>query len=361
MKKKYEPKPAKEKKGLRRSPSWPPCLYRHDNPGKPTHGQFIFQGQINGTRHTLTLKTKDYATARHELMKRRALLGDENYSSVKISLADWCERYRGTFQRQNPSTIKNKELILKRIWEDWPTGRNTPLDRIQPSDCDLWLAQYDFGIPSRNAYVWMLKDVFAMAVRDRILKQSPAEHLRAQKRKSPVRLTPTFEQFEAIVKSVRGQKFNGHGSEDSATFLEAQGLLGLGQAELSSMTRQDVDLERGQIAVHRRKTGERFFIPIYPQAHALIEKACRGKRHQQKLFAIGSAKKALTAACKRLNFPQFCQRSFRRMFITRGIERGVDVKVIAEWQGHRDGGKLILDTYSHVRRPHAQRMAQLMV
>ena len=37
-------------------------------------------------------------------------------------------------------------------------------------------------------------------------------------------------------------------------------------------------------------------------------------------------------------------RSFRRMFITRAIEKGVDVKVIAEWQGHRDGGRLILQT-----------------
>jgi len=36
------------------------------------------------------------------------------------------------------------------------------------------------------------------------------------------------------------------------------------------------------------------------------------------------------------------------------------VKVIAEWQAHKDGGKLILDTYSHVNRYHSQRMAQLM-
>ena len=48
------------------------------------------------------------------------------------------------------------------------------------------------------------------------------------------------------------------------------------------------------------------------------------------------------------------------MFITRAIERGVDVKVIAEWQGNRDGGKLILQTYSHVRPIHSLRMAQLM-
>jgi hypothetical protein len=48
------------------------------------------------------------------------------------------------------------------------------------------------------------------------------------------------------------------------------------------------------------------------------------------------------------------------MFITRAIEKGIDVKVIAEWQGHKDGGKLILDTYSHVNRAHSDRMARLM-
>jgi hypothetical protein len=48
------------------------------------------------------------------------------------------------------------------------------------------------------------------------------------------------------------------------------------------------------------------------------------------------------------------------MFVTRAIERGVDVKVISEWQGHRDGGKLILETYSHVNPAHSRRMAKLM-
>jgi hypothetical protein len=27
---------------------------------------------------------------------------------------------------------------------------------------------------------------------------------------------------------------------------------------------------------------------------------------------------------------------------------GIDVKLIAKWQGHQDGGKLILDTYTEV-------------
>src|SRR5262249_15046535 len=98
----------------------------------------------------------------------------------------------------------------------------------------------------------------------------------------------------------------------------------------------------------------------FPQVRSLLEKLCDGKPHDARVFKISDAKKALAGACRRLGCPPFSQRSLRRMFITRAIERGVDVKVIAEWQGHKDGGKLILDHYSHVNRAHSQRMAELM-
>jgi hypothetical protein len=62
-----------------------------------------------------------------------------------------------------------------------------------------------------------------------------------------------------------------------------------------------------------------------------------------------------------LGFPNFIQRSLRRFFITNAIERGVDVQTISRWQGHADGGKLILKIYGDVRAPHSERMAQLMV
>jgi integrase len=78
------------------------------------------------------------------------------------------------------------------------------------------------------------------------------------------------------------------------------------------------------------------------------------------VFRISDAKKTIAGACKRLGLRHYSHIGFRRMFITRAIELGVDPKVIAEWQGHRDGGKLILGTYSHVNPVHSQRMAQLM-
>jgi integrase len=101
-------------------------------------------------------------------------------------------------------------------------------------------------------------------------------------------------------------------------------------------------------------------VPIFPQLRPLLERLCEGKANREEIFRIADAKHALSNVCRRLGFPPFSQRSLRRMFITRAIELGVDVKVIAEWQGHKDGGKLILDTYSHVNLTHSQKMAQLM-
>jgi integrase len=144
-------------------------------------------------------------------------------------------------------------------------------------------------------------------------------------------------------------------------FIEFIELAGLGQAEVRALTRADVDLDASRIVTYRHKTRQGFAIPIYPQLRPLVEKLCSGKAHDERLFKHDDAAKALSNACKRLEQPSFTHRSLRRMFIVRAIERGVDVKVIAEWQGHRDGGKLILQTYSHVRRPHSDAMAEKMV
>jgi integrase len=48
------------------------------------------------------------------------------------------------------------------------------------------------------------------------------------------------------------------------------------------------------------------------------------------------------------------------MFIIRALEKGIDPRVVAAWQGHRDA-TLILRVYgAWVNQDHAQRMAALM-
>ena len=330
-----------------------PCLYRYRN------GTYYARFKSGGKEIRRSLETTDRKLAERNLTTKKDDQSQIDRSQGKLTLAELCDRYLKTVQHQKPKTIERKTFIVGRIKTDWPTGQLTQVGKIKPSDADLWLSRYRFGSASRNLHISCLKELFNSAARDRIITVSPAAHLRYAKREKPIRLTPTFEQFKAIVADVRTQLLNAD-ARDSADFLEFLGLAGLGQAEAGSLTPADIDLAAGQIITYRHKTSTGFAIPIFPQVRPLLERLCEGKAHDERVFKILDAKKALTGACRRLGYPPFSQRSLRRMFITRAIERGVDIKVIAEWQGHRDGGKLILDTYSHVNRAHSQRMAALM-
>jgi len=332
------------------------CLYRYSS-----NGVYYARIKTGGKEIRRSLETTDRDLAKRRLKTLKEQQSQIDRSKSRITLAELCDIYLRTIRHQKPTTVEQKTLIVQRIQAHFPTGSNIQIRKIKPTDIKLWLARYTFGAAWRNLHLACIKDILAMAVADGMIVYSPAADLKKMKVDKPIRRTPTFEQFQRIIESIRSQEFNGHDADESADFVEFVGLAGLGQAEGSALTWPDIDWQREQIITFRHKTKSGFTIPLYPQLRPLLE-----KRHAQRspgddrVFKIKDAKRAIAAACKRLGFPAFSHRSFRRMFIVRAIERGVDVKVIAEWQGHRDGGKLILDTYSHVNHAHSQRMAELM-
>jgi integrase len=334
---------------------WPVGLVQYTR-----SGQYYARVRYQGKLYRQKLGTDDFEYAKRKLDEFKRDLGRTDHTKGATNFGQVLDDYAATLNGAESATQK-KHALIEKIKATFFGASSLPLRTVKPSQVEKWLTKHygRFGASAYNSALTLIRQALDLAVRDRIIVESPAAHLKYRKRKKPIRLTPTFEQFQEIVASVRAQPLNAD-SQASGDFLKAMGLLGLGQAELSAIKRSDVDLERGQIIVYRHKTDQGFAIPLYPQARPLIEKLCEGKAHDERLFAIDDARKALGNACKRLKFPHFSQRSFRRMFITRAIERGVDVKVIAEWQGHRDGGTLILRTYSHVRPVHSNRMAQLM-
>jgi integrase len=309
------------------------CLYRYSS-----NGVYYARFKTDGKEIRRSLETTDRAQARRNLAALKEKERQTDRSQGKLTLRELCDRWLKTIQNSKPKTLEQKSHVAARIKQDWPAGSLVQVGKIKASDCDLWLARCarksrnGFRASSRNAHMQILKDVFAMALRDRIISDSPAAHLKYIKREKPIRLTPTWEQFKAIVADVRAQVFNAD-ANDSADFLEFLGLAGLGQAEAGSLCRGDVDLEAGRMITFRHKTSTGFVVPIFPQLRPLIERLCEAKANRDKIFKIADAKHALTNACKRLGLPPFSQRSLRRMFITRAIERGIDVKVIAQWQG----------------------------
>jgi integrase len=323
-------------------------------------GQYFARVRFRGKLIRRKLDTDDLPLAKRKLRSFKDDLERTDATKGNTSFGKVLDDYAATLTGA-ASTKEKKLAVIERLKQTWYGVDSLPLRTVKPSQVTAWLSEhYGERSPSHyNSVLTAIRDALALAVADRIILESPAKSLTYRKRKAPIRLTPTFEQFKAIVADIRAQRFNAD-AEQSGDFVEFLGLAGLGQAEAASITRADVDLDSGRIIVYRHKTDTGFAIPIYPQLRPLVEKLCKGKAHNERLFAINESRKAIAHACQRLGLPNFTHRSLRRMFITRAIERGVDVKVIAQWQGHVDGGKLILTAYSHVRPEHSNRMAQLM-
>ena len=230
-------------------------------------GTFYAYLSRRGKLYRESLQTKDLAFAKRKLaeFKRRLDRTEPRYS--KITLVRWLEENYLPTLKGSESTLAGKRRIIERVKATWVAARTQPMCDLKPSEVERWLTKEfgDWTSGYYNTVLMLVRDALAMAVRDHALMENPAAHLKYRKRMKPIRLTPTFEQFKAIIADVRSQKFNDD-SADSADFLEACGLLGLGQAELAGMKREHIDLESGRIIVYRFKTDTGFVIPIYPQA-----------------------------------------------------------------------------------------------
>jgi len=332
-------------------------LYKYES-----SGVYFAHVRASGKLHRKSLRTTDRQLANRRLSEFRRKISRIDTRLGRITLAALADLYLRTIEHRSHSTKKARHGIVARLKKTFPGADALSLGEIKPSQLETWLAKQAGKLSAShyNTFVTTLRDIFALAVRDRYIADSPCAEFKYRKREQPIRLTPSFEEFKAIVADIRSQQFNGHGAEQSADFVEFIGLCGVGQAEAAGLLRKHVQIDKGQIQFFRFKTRQAFTVPVFPQVKALLKKLCKGLKPDDKVFPIASAKKAISGACSRLGLPHYTHRSLRRMHVTRAIEKGVAVKVIAEWQGHRDGGKLILATYSHVRPVHSQRMAKLM-
>jgi integrase len=344
-----------------------PCLYRFKQ------GDYYALVKRKGKQIRRSLKTSDLALARRNLTKFLADLERLDLDLGRQTLETFAQRFRATL-RGAEATISKKELDLRILLETWPKDAPRALAAIKKDHCDIWAANgaqsfYANGRPVKDRKLGATrlrdrllnaKEFFEAAVDAGAIATNPMRKVKLSKRSKVIRNTPSEEQFRAILDDLRRQRFNGHGPMDSADFVELAGTLGLGQAELSNIQRQHIDLEKGFVQVRRKKTGEIFKIPIFHDARAIIERrlAEMPEEPTARLLPHDNCKKALQGACKRLGLPHFEPRSLRRYHITRCIREGIDIPTIAKWQGHQDGGELILSTYSaEVEEKHSLEMA----
>ena len=297
----------------------------------------------------------------------RELLAEEMKREVRVdwkrsrtvTLRELIERYQDNPMNLAGSTLRIRMMLLEVFKKTWPFGLGLRVREVKPFMLRSWLAEQRKGrnlkAAGTNNYLRMLHGLFGLAVELGAISENTAHQIQLRQEENPERLTPTWQQAQTIVEAVKRPK--------SKMALSAMLLLGLGQAELRNFRGEHFDLERDCITVRRQKTQKVFTIPIYPHARPFVEKLQNEGwlENGKPVFQICNPREAISLACRRLNLPAFSPRSFRRAFIIRALERGVDPRVVAAWQGHRDA-TLILRVYgAWVNQDHAQRMAALMI
>jgi len=326
-------------------------LYRHDLSG-------IYHLQLTSKQRKVrkSLKTTDRKTAERKLAVYKSHLAKTDPNKGSVTLASLVESYLETLGTKSAKTCQNQRSLLNRLVDTWPQGRNHKVTSITGGDLDKWLSN-QFGKlrpRSYNTYSGFIKSLLDHAVALKVIGNNPYYDARNKRRKNDKvrREVPTIDEFQKILNQMRSNKLNPHGTE-SADFIEFLGTAAVGQAEAGNLRWQDVDFAKKRIQFRRQKTKRYFQVPLFKNSLLpLLErrKAQLGREpgDDEFVFSIKDGKKGLSAATKALGLPPYSQRDLRGMRITHWLRNLVDLKVISQWQGHSDGGILILSTYSEV-------------
>ena len=323
-------------------------LYRHTG-----NGNYLGSKKVDGKKVEKSLRTTDRKIAERKLAEWFRSLTLVNRELERTTLDGLINMFLKTHVGKSVATQKTNLSVIAAFKKTWSYGLDIEVRHVRPSQLDEWLAKHERRLKntSYNRYAGFLKQLFEIAVKDRIIVDSPFKLVttRWKRPQKPVRRVPTIAEFEAIVASIRTQPFSDH-AEATADFIEFLGLAGLGQAEASALTWGDINWDDECISVRRVKTDTRFSIPIYSHLRPLLLKLRMNTKAlpTARVLKIKDGKKALATACRRLKLPHFTQRNIRQCLIRRLWQAGVDRKLIAKWQGHQDGGQLVMDTYTEV-------------
>jgi integrase len=341
---------------------------------KQTKVQFLLKDEISGRYYARfyqdgksvwrTLKTDVFEVAKYRLAEK--LKASRSVAKVTKTV----ELGKGTVEQvaklylakvSNDPSIKETtrhyyEQIVKAILESWPELKTAKPKDISKADCEAWAKRYSdqYSIPRYNNSIDCLRKIFDVAIEQGTLYRNPAADLTKQTPERKHIELPSPEEFAAIVKSVRGA---GSGwSDPCADLIEFLAFTGCRIKEAKNVKWDDVKtngiwIHGGEIGT---KSRESRFLPMNTRLETLIAdlranpRYRRTSRDDQHLLAVSECQKAINSACTRLNVKRFTHHDLRHLFATRAIESGIDVPTVANWLGHKDGGALLMKTYSHL-------------
>jgi integrase len=282
--------------------------------------------KCNGKTKWVALNSTDRELAGRRLKDEIAKQKRTDPKTSTMTLGALLNLYEESMQGLAEHTQATRKSILSAFRRTWKHGLEMQVGTVTKGQLQIWLSEHRVRLKnsSFNEYTRFVRNLFRLALDHKIIGESPAVEFKQVKVERPIRQTPTWEQVLSIVADIRNQRFND--ANDSADRVEFMSRAGVGTAQCANLRGEHINFDRGQITLYRKKTDVGYTIPIFPQLKPLLDRFKHEKkiRVSERVFAIQDPKKALSAACKRLEFQHLSSRALRRCFITRAIELGVD-------------------------------------
>ncbi len=317
----------------------------------------------NGKQFRRSLKTTDRELARRRLNELRDEVGnltsqDAGQLTFEILANRWQESVRHTVKE---STAKRRKRCVAVVS---PFFAGVTLRHITASHCERWVTERGESIaPQTFAHeLDTMKAVFEYAKEQGLILRNPAQSIR-RKRILPAQIeVPTRTQFVQLVAAIRasdGRTSSQERTTDGADLVELLAYSGCRIEEARNLRWEHVSFERGTLTItggeRRTKNYEARTVPMTAALSGLLSRlhSERQPKSTAHVMAIGSARRCITTACRRLGLPRFTHHDFRHFFATTCIESGVDIPTISKWLGHKDGGALAMKVYGHLRQEHS--------
>lgn len=319
-----------------------------------------------------SLKTKSFEVAKEKMkelrvneearIKREKEIGAVGMGTFAELAAAYLEKDKENQDIKERTKRYHKECI-KAIGWTWPELATTPVESVTAGQCHEWARRLrkKYAATRYNGTVDVMRAILASAVSRGVRLDNPAAGVPKAGIKRKELTLPTQDQFQSILKYLDDPK---QGSRQrAAVVVRFLAYSGMRMNEAGQVTPDMADLERGQFNLPGSvtKSGKPRSVPIIAEMKPLIEHQLMDyKKSGRKgpLMPCRDPSKSLETCCKLAGAPRITNHDLRHLFITRCIESGVDVKTVAEWVGHQDGGALILKTYAHLRNEHSQKMAE---
>lgn len=333
-------------------------LYRRESSG--VYYALVKRGRKQFRR---SLKTTDRELAKRRLSELRAEIGslvshDASTLTFEVVAERWQASVRHTVKE---STAARRERCVKALS---PFFAGLTLRNVTPAHCERWVTKRGYKIaPQTFAHeLDTMNGVFGYAKEQGLILRNPAQSIK-RKRILPAKIeVPSREQFQQLVAAIRfsdGREDSQEKAKDGADLVELLAYSGCRLGEACNLRWRDVAVARNSLTItggeRMTKNYETRTVPMTDALFGLLSrlKAEQKSKPSDYIVKIGSAKKCLATACKRLGFPRFTHHDFRHFFATTCIESGVDIPTISKWLGHKDGGALAMKVYGHLRQEHS--------